>query len=627
MKKSNFLYFLLVFAIGCNFLLADDSKFKVGVGGGLNLNLHSPEFNLSKPLTLSETNFNTNTNSLTGFGGLLINYRFAKNYEFSARLGYNSASADLKSETGATLETSLNYFSISPNVQFYNVLPLENLYLLGGLDVGLSLNSSAQISSSSITPQFGNSVNPRFALNLGIGYDYTISPKFSVSPELIFQMPLNQVSNSENYNSWSVPQIKFGVNISYSFSDESNKSVPTEDNSINLEIKNVRSFDKDGNPYEVSRVKVEELSYVEMFPLVPYIFFEESSSKPAKSLVNIYEDNQVGKFTVDLLEPNSFQINKSIMDIVGSRMQKYPNTQISLIGTNDNNKEKNNALIAKERVDFVQSYIVKNYLIDTNRIKTSFQGLPNKASALKDPLGIEENRRVEVYSDNKEILEPIMVEKERIALSEPNYIEFVTNVNSADTNLTWEMEITQTDRELKRISGVGNPDIIKWNVFPNEIMGGEIPLYYTLKVRNSKGAEQKRTGTLKTEFISFSKKKAEELPDKVISKFSLIVFDFDSPNISEADKTILDKYVIPTIKFNSTIQIFGYSDKIGDEKYNQKLALQRAENVKKYIEEKTKASKISVVGLGEKVQLFDNTSPIGRQLSRTVQVEILTPKN
>ena len=112
----------------------------------------------------------------------------------------------------------------------------------------------------------------------------------------------------------------------------------------------------------------------------------------------------------------------------------------------------------------------------------------------------------------------------------------------------------------------------------------------------------------------------------LISKFSLIVFDFDSPEISDEDKDILEKHVLQAIKYNSKIQIYGYTDRIGDTDYNQKLALKRAEKVKEFLQPKAKSAKIEVFGIGENIELFDNDVTIGRQLSRTVQVYVITPK-
>jgi outer membrane protein OmpA-like peptidoglycan-associated protein len=66
---------------------------------------------------------------------------------------------------------------------------------------------------------------------------------------------------------------------------------------------------------------------------------------------------------------------------------------------------------------------------------------------------------------------------------------------------------------------------------------------------------------------------------------------------------------------------------LGDADYNKKLALQRATNVRDFMQAKVKDAKYDVFGVGESVQIFDNKTTTGRQLSRTVQVYVITPKN
>lgn len=611
MKKLFLLLILLTSVVKA----AEKGDFKVGLGLGGALNMHSPNFTNSSTFLANEA-----STSLGFYTNILLNYKISKMFEFSGRIGYHSLNSDFSSGTIGSKPVELSYLEFTPAVQVYDLIPVNNLYLLGGLEIGVPL-------SQKFDNQDIPEVNSRIALALGLGYDYEVSNKFAISPELSFRLPFSQVSANSGFTSWDAPQIRFGLNLTFNLSNnEKPIEEPKADNSIKVDFKDVRTYDKNGNPKSVERIKVEELQYVELFPVLPYIFFDEKSDKPNKNLIEMTADNQTGKFNLEALEPNSLQINKSILDIIGIRMQKYPNATLTLTGTNDNTSEKGMTDLSAGRAEFVKNYLVVSYSIDPTRISVVSSGLPSKPSAQKDKDGIAENRRVEISSNIKEILQPIVIEKEKQAIADPNYIEFVTDVQSADSNLTWEFEITQTDRQVKTITGTGTPDVIKWNILPNDVMQGEIPIYYNLAVKNSKGGSNKKSGTLKTEFISISKKKTEDLPDKTISKFSLVVFDFDSPNISEQDKEVVDKFIIPAIKYNSIVQVFGYSDRIGDEKYNSKLALARAESVKQYIESKTKANKYEVFGLGEKIQLFDNNSPIGRNLSRTVQVEIITPK-
>jgi len=117
----------------------------------------------------------------------------------------------------------------------------------------------------------------------------------------------------------------------------------------------------------------------------------------------------------------------------------------------------------------------------------------------------------------------------------------------------------------------------------------------------------------------------EQLPDRMVEKFSLILFDFDKSEITSDNSRILDKVVLPAIKFNSIVKVYGYTDRTGEPDYNKKLSMQRADAVRSYLEGKVKAARYETAGVGEDLLLFENDMPAGRQLSRTVQVFIETP--
>jgi len=192
--------------------------------------------------------------------------------------------------------------------------------------------------------------------------------------------------------------------------------------------------------------------------------------------------------------------------------------------------------------------------------------------------------------------------------------------------LEWKLSITQRGEDIRSYVGEGQPGFIGWVIIPNELVKSEIPIEYVLWVKNKPGIEKVAAGTIPVDYYSFTRKKTEELPDKIIAKFSLILFDFDDDNISGKDMEIINKDILPLIKFNSTVKIYGYTDRIGDENYNRELADRRALSVKKYLESKVKTAKYEVYSVGENELLFDNNLPVGRQLSRTVQIYILTPR-
>ena len=115
------------------------------------------------------------------------------------------------------------------------------------------------------------------------------------------------------------------------------------------------------------------------------------------------------------------------------------------------------------------------------------------------------------------------------------------------------------------------------------------------------------------------KKSEQPENDFVIERYSLILFDYDKAELAKADKEYLKK-IKAKVKPGSEVIISGYADRNGSQEYNTNLAKKRCEEVRKALNVKNTIIK----PFGNKVLLFDNTTPEGRALSRTVRVEIKT---
>ena len=624
-KFTLFLAFLLIFLSTQS--QAQDSNpdmhipFSLGLYGGFNLNMHNPNLPDSIPL------FDVPTNSLTGHVGAIALFPINNTFVISTRFGYNPVSAMLEKEVSGTqyqLEAKLSYFELSPILQFHNLLPMKPLYFLAGLEFGIPLQKS--FVRNDIIATGVPETNVRMAVALGAGYMIQLSPKIYLSPEVSFRFPFNQVSPDADYSKWSIPQLRLGVNLTFSL--ESDEETPTKPKTYGLDvgIKEVRSYNNDGTTTPVKSVKVEDVQYSELYPFIPYVFLDEKTVEPQNENQVLRGKSQSGEFTIQKLEPDAVKINKSTLDIIGTRMQENPSSELTITGTNDGSKEKDSKDLALQRAIYAKDYLVENYSINPELINVRGSGLPAKPSSMNVEDGIAENRRVEFQSSNPELFKPILIEGENQRLAEPELLEFIPKIVTEDSITSWSLEISQADNMLRRNSGIGMPPPMQWAIRPNELTNKQIPIDYKLTVRTASGLEKTSTGSIPTEYLSTNRKHTEELPDRTISKYSLILFDFDKADVNPGDRDIIEKYILPSVKFNSTIKIYGYTDRIGEEKYNQELALKRATTVKEIIQSKMKDVKIDVFGVGESVPVYNNDSPVGRQLSRTVQVHVITPK-
>ena len=632
MKKILFVLFIMIFVKG-NDIYSQEKELKTNIGiyGGLNMNMHSPDF-MIPTLVGIDSIFNKSATSFGGNFGIIGNFPINNTFVITGRLGYNMLGGELENSTenGVNLESSIGMFEITPGVQFHNLIKGTDLYFLAGLELGIPISSTF-----SYTPTYENidieEVNTRVALALGVGYMFEISDKIYLTPEVSYRIPFSDVSAADQFTTWNIPQLRAGISLTFGFgSDEKKPAESTKIEGVSVGFKEVRAYDKNGNVKPASKISVEEVQYAEQFPILPYVFFGELSDTPDKNTQKFAsKSSEAGSFNVEVLDADAEKINSSTLDIVGIRMQKDPNIAIRIVGSLDGRNEARNTELAQKRADFAKNYLVKTYDISPNRITAEAGGLPAKPSSMRDPLGIEENRRLEIYplNSNSSLFEPIIIKSDRQRLASPDVVEFVPFADSKDSIAGWELEIMQSGKLIKKYAGQGEPDPTQWAIMPNDLAANEIPVDYTFKAWTVNDQRSSANGTLPVEYFSITRKKTEERADRTISKFSLMLFDFNSPDVSELDKRIITNSIIPEVKFNSTVQIYGYTDVIGDADYNKKLALQRATNVQDFMKTKVKDAKYEVFGVGESVQIFDNKTSTGRQLSRTVQVYVITPKN
>jgi hypothetical protein len=514
---------------------------KIGIYGGANINLHSPDIDYTVPSTIKINNpliFNENKNSFGVNAGIFADFPINEMFVISPRLGYNGMSVDFENDynllgfdtdtsTTMTLDASLNYLEITPAVKIYELIPVDKLYLLGGIELGVPLSANysldAELNDPDIqsfpgggtTKNYENETDLpdasfRAALALGAGYDFKIADRFTLSPEASLRIPLTSVSSNDAFSGWSAPQFRAGVQVAYSLSENKEPEPELPPAGVNAGFKEILGYGKDGNSTELKTIKLEELQYTELFPLLPYVFFDENSGIPAKNTQELYAQNQAGGFMINKLKADPIEINSATLDITGIRMQENPNLMINIIGTTDSKGESGNSALAKQRADFAKNYIVQNYDIAPDRIKTRTADEPEKPSSSRVPEGVAENRRVEIYpiNSNSNLLDPILISSDRQRIAEPELVEFIPFAETDGEIEGWEMEITQAGESIRKFGGEAIPPRIQWSILPNELKASELPVDYSFTVFTKEGESDTETGTVPVEYFSTSRKKS-----------------------------------------------------------------------------------------------------------------------
>jgi outer membrane protein OmpA-like peptidoglycan-associated protein len=104
-------------------------------------------------------------------------------------------------------------------------------------------------------------------------------------------------------------------------------------------------------------------------------------------------------------------------------------------------------------------------------------------------------------------------------------------------------------------------------------------------------------------------------------------FKFNNTELPTEATAAIDQMVsgIQSQKSAIWIEIEGHTDNVGDKRYNERLGLQRAEAVKKYLYEKHQVPlhKMNVISYGEDKPAAPNKTREGRSQNRRVVIKVL----
>ncbi len=596
-----------------------DAPIRIGIHAGANANFHTPNF----------PGYTASATSLTGALGAIGHFPLSSRLALNMRAAYMSVGNVTLDGATTQLRAGLPMLELLPTIGVNDLALSPSLWLWGGLELGLPLSPKYSIDSAGTTTVSERDLpnaSTRLALAVGAAYDIPLSQQWTLQPELSFRFPFTKVSSNSAFDSWTIPQVRLGANVFFNFGERSpDTALPLNQPYVRARIGRVITITPTGDTADVRTVKLEDVRYTEYFPLVPYVFFPANSDKP-----DTYYRTAVVRETGDIEAydtlKNALAINEYIVSLLCRRMKQYPTARLEIIGTNDGRSEARNRRLSLDRATAIRSALI-TCGIDSARLVVTSRDLPEKPSAPNDPDGMAENRRVEFRASTPEVLEPFQSRVGIERLSTPDVLIFVPEVSSSDPIREWELTITQAGRTLRTFKSEGSPRPITWRIDPGELSPQQVPIDYVFRAESVLGNAAESSGSISVDYLSSTRPIQQRTGNKTVQKFSLILFDFDSDVITPDNQRILDVKILPAITPGSTVKIYGYTDRIGEARYNLDLSRRRAQAVMNYLKSKRPDVRYETAGYGETIELFDNNRPTGRQLSRTVQIviESITP--
>jgi len=378
---------------------------------------------------------------------------------------------------------------------------------------------------------------------------------------------------------------------------------------------------------EPETLTIEELTTIDSSPLLNYMFFETGESEIPERYTLF--TNQADTETFD--ESNlrgTLEKHHHILNIIGKRVVANPDAHIKIVGCNSNRGvEYGKTDLSRSWAEAVRAYLRYIWGIASSRMEVEARNLPAVASASSVEEGRAENQRVEIYSDRPEIVDTIKSTYVE-AISDAHEFRILPQIQAGYDLSHWTIQLTGDGTQIGSLEGTG--DLLPAYTFEFQNVGlRKIGSYANIQadieVVDKKGQIYNTAARSSVRFIKREERRAQKMGYKVVEKYALILFDFDSADIKDRNKVVVDR-ILDRIKEvpNAVVTVVGHTDTIGKVEYNLDLSKRRAKAAYDQISAggATESWRIIYEGSGPYNPLYDNGLPEGRALNRTVTVTL-----
>lgn len=468
----------------------------------------------------------------------------------------------------------------------------------------------------------------RVAGLIGADYELPLNAKQTLLlvPELWYSLAFTDVRDDMD---WTANQFRIGAAIKYSFALPEPPPPPVipppPPEPMLAAALDITSVSLDGVEKQDVPIRVEEFINTQTRAFLNYVFFEDGSAEIPERYVVYLEDARRRFNTAELHNKSKLEVYYQSLNVLGSRMIEYPDSKITLTGTNNNlGVEQNNLELSRKRAEVVRDYLVRAWGIDTKRIAIAARNLPLVPSNVDSADGIEENRRVEVGTDWLELIAPVIT-TDTMRTIDPPIIRMRTTQTVDAGGGQWTITLVQGDRVIGRVAGEGTPESsIDFNILddPERTPMTEEPIVASYEQSDSRGEHVLSSDQARVDQVTIQRKREEQLGDVIYENYNLITFEFDKSTLSPINRRIAD-IIKSRIRPTSEVQIIGYTDRLGMADHNLELSRSRALSTAAALGVPAANS----TGAGEDTTMFDNELPEGRFLSRTVDVKVVTRLN
>lgn len=468
-----------------------------------------------------------------------------------------------------------------------------------------------------------------------------LGPFFALHPEFRFGLPLAGIAADVPWR-----ELEFEGRLGLSFDLASRALLVDTASAIDTAAHTAKrpalmasivayGIDGTGERYANPVIEIEETPWLESVPLIPYIFFDSSSSVIPARYALLSDPSNASRFEVDsLLRITPLDIHWHTLNILAKRLRENPNASVTLTGNVSGDELQNGgATLGRQRAEAVGRYLQDVWGVDEGRISTAFTLRSPNASPEDYDEGRAENRRVEIQVSDPSLLAPVVIRRMASVASPPS-VRFAPDIIADTAVAEWYISIVQGERELLRFEGDASMASLRqqkeWSLADLRVKRDLTPIRYRLTVRDVTGQTVTAEGSFKVhERVRQRQVDTSGRAFEVVEQ-SLVGFGYNSSSLL-ADHLAQISELSGVLPDAATVSVVGYTDRVGDSERNLLLSRARAQHVHEALRlsrlrRGRPALAIQVVeGVGSARELFDNDLPEGRLLSRMVRITVVFP--
>ena len=542
-----------------------------------------------------------------------VEYRQTEKILSPASALFNETDSKTRTDVSGSIENSLMH-SLFANLAYrFYTNSEKSTYLRPNIGYAFGLNSINQEM---------NLIPSNFNIGLDLVYSFGIGGGSDVQIEENNEVKRSVYKNTQT-NESEIKDLAISSEVIETNKELGNSGVNQQENPTLI----IRPLlvNNEGDRQDKNFIYIDEVKSKRLVPLLNYIFFDKDSTHIPIRYSKISKA-RTSDFSLDsLFDENTLDIYHHVLNIIGKRMIENPGSKLNIAGTKSSDENSQNSkVLAIERAKSVQNYLTDVWGINANRLSLSALDSPNTPSSGNSEEALEENRRVELYSSNPNLLKPVLLND---VLYRPitKTMKFFTVVDTNLKDYNWKLSIVDNqDRILFEDESKDLPPLtLDYNItesIANEISNSN-RLSYRFTLTDAANERQSLAGDFNILINTIEEKNSKNEKDVRVDKYSLILFDYDGHQLKESNKDII-KLIKSNINKNSKLTISGYTDKIGDPNYNKTLSEKRVNSV---ANEFNSVNIDNLYHYGETIILYNNKLPEGRFYSRTVEIEAITP--